>query len=421
MSSITVPTQSSTSPRKRLRDIFPRVSIGRHPTGPSNSLTDVPEVLVSVQSLHKPNTSEAKTISGHDDSVKTRHAINTGVTTILPRKDWFDHACFAGVFSFNGSGEMTGSHWLEETGLLSSPIIITNSFAVGSCYSGVYKYAVREYANKETGLADWFLLPVVAETYDGLMSDVAAMPVTPDMVVKGIENASKDPVPEGNTGGGTGMLCQGFKGGTGSASRIIQGKVALDGEKEAIVEYTVGALVQANYGTQWDLKIAGVPVGKLMMDKEWRAELEKGIKPKGQARETRELHKDGSIIIIVATNAPLHPTQLRRLAKRATVGFSRVGGLGSNSSGDIFLAFSTAEKIPRQTNDGPFDTATRQRVGMVVDDTINALFEAAADCAEESIYNALCMAEDMEGPNGFKVKAIDLDTLKQLLEKYYVE
>lgn len=422
-SSTIVPTQSDVSPRKRLRDLFPSIGIGRYPTGPSNSLTDVPEVLVSVQSLRKPNTTEEESISGHDGSAKTRHAINTGVTTILPRKDWFNDACFAGMFSFNGNGEMTGSHWLEETGLLASPIIITNSFAVGSCHSGIYKYAVREYANKETGLVDWFLLPVVAETYDGFLSDIAAMPVTPDMVVKGIEGASEDPVPEGNTGGGTGMVCHGFKGGTGSASRVVQGKVTLEGKKDSSVKYTVGALVQANYGVQWDLKIGGVPVGRLMMDKEWRDEWEKGIRPEGQANDTGKPKKDrdGSIITIIATDAPLHPTQLRRLAKRAAVGLSRVGGWGSNSSGDIFLAFSTAEKIPRQTNHGPFDTATRQKVGMVIDDTINALFEAVADCVEESIYNALCMAEDTEGPNGVKMKAIDLEALKIWLEEYYIE
>jgi D-aminopeptidase len=247
------------------------------------------------------------------------------------------------------------------------------------------------------------------------------MPVTPDMVVKGIESASNDPVPEGNTGGGTGMVCQGFKGGTGSASRIIKGKVALEGEEETTVEYTVGALIQANYGAQWDLKIAGVPVGRLMMDKEWREEWENGIRPKDQDKDSSEPQKDGSIITIIATDAPLHPTQLRRLAKRATVGLSRVGGWGGNSSGDIFLAFSTAEKIPRQTNDGHFDTTMRQKVGMIVDDTINALFEAVADCVEESIYNALCMAEDMEGPNGVKVKAIDLEALKLWLENYYIE
>lgn len=415
MSSHTVPIQSNPPSRKRLRDLFPHITIGRHSPGPKNSLTDVPGVLVSVQSLHKPNTSSLEPIPGHDPSITTRHAINTGVTVILPRKDWFHNACYAGLFSFNGSGELTGSHWLEETGLLNSPIIITNSFAVGTCYSGIYRYAIREYAGENP--AGWFLLPVVAETFDGFMNDIAAMPVTESMVMRGIESACGDAVPEGNKGGGTGMMCQGFKGGTGSASRVVRGKVSLEGKEERSVEYTVAALVQANYGAQWDLRFAGVPVGRLMMEKGKREEWERGIKPK----DTLEPPKDGSIIIILATDASLHPTQLRRLAKRATVGLSRVGGWGSNSSGDIFLAFSTAEKIPRQTNDGRFDTVLRQKVGVIVDDTINALFEAAADCAEESIYNALCMAEDMEGPEGRKAKAIDLEHLKQLLEKHYVD
>lgn len=417
MSSQTVPIRLN-PPRKRLRDLFPRITIGRHRPGPQNSITDVPEVLVSVQSLHKPNTTDAEPIPGHDPSIKTRHAINTGVTVILPRKDWFNYACYAGLFNFNGSGELTGSHWLEETGLLGSPIVITNSFAVGTCYSGIMRYAIREFGREKVPAPFWFLLAVVTETYDGFMNDIASMPVTEDMVVRGIDIASKDRVPEGNSGGGTGMMCQGFKGGTGSASRVIQGKVALEGEEEKTVEYTVGVLVQANYGAQWDLKFGGVPVGRIMMDKAKREEWEKGIKPQ---KDTLEPPKDGSIIIIIATDAPLHPTQLRLLAKRATVGLSRVGGWGSNSSGDIFLAFSTAEKIPRSTSDGRFDTAVRRRVGVVVDDTINALFEATADCTEESIYNALCMAEDMEGPEGRKVKAIDLEHLKELLEKHYVE
>jgi D-aminopeptidase len=418
MSSPPIPTNNNGS-RKRLREVFPRIAIGRHRPGPKNSITDVREVLVSVQSLHKPNTTEPESIPNHDPSIKTRHAINTGVTVILPRKDWFRNGCYAGIFTFNGSGEMTGSHWLEETGVLASPIVITNSFAVGACYSGIYRYAIREYGEgKNSAPQFWFLLPVVAETYDGIMSDIAAMPVTEGMVVKGIDEATKERVPEGNTGGGTGMMCQGFKAGTGSASRVIQGKVVLEEQDEKTVEYTVGALVQANYGAQWDLRFGGVPVGKLMMDPAKRREWEKGIKAQEGSLEPA---KDGSIIIVIATDAPLHPTQLRRLAKRATVGLSRVGGWGSNSSGDIFLAFSTAEKIPRQTNDGRFDTVVRQKVSAVVDDTINALFEAAADCVEESIYNALCMAEDTEGPEGRKANAIDLELLNDLLEKHYVD
>lgn len=398
--------------RQRLRELFPSIKIGRFTPGPKNSITDIPGILVSTQSIHKPNTDTPQPIPGHQDqNLKTVHAINTGLTVILPRHDWFHHACYAGIFRFNGSGEMTGTHWLEETGLLASPIVITNSFAVGPAYSGIYRYAIREYSK---GPADWFLLPVVAETFDGHMNDIAAMPVTEEMVVRGIELANEDKVPEGNTGGGTGMLCQGFKGGTGSSSRIVKGKVVVKGEEDKWVDYTVAALVQANFGAQWYLNFGGVPVGKLMMDKEKREAWEKNVQP----AETSP--KDGSIIIIVATDAPLHPTQLTRLAKRATVGLSKVGGWGSNSSGDIFLAFSTAEKIPRQTEDGRFDTALRQKVGVIVDDSINALFESAADAVEESIYNALCMAEDMEGPEGHTAKAIDLEHLKQLLEQHYV-
>jgi D-aminopeptidase len=215
------------SQRGRIREILPNLIIGRYPTGPLNSITDVPGVLVHTESLRRTSPT----------------VVNTGVTTILPREDWFNYGCHAGFFKFNGSGEMTGSHWLNETGLLNSPIIITNSFAVGPCYSGVYEYAVPKYKGKD-GLVDWFLLPVIAETYDGFMSDIGAMAVTSDMVVRGIEKANGERVQEGNTGGGTGMCCQGYKGGTGSASRVVKGQ-EMRGGVLTDVEYTVGVLVQA--------------------------------------------------------------------------------------------------------------------------------------------------------------------------------
>jgi len=217
-----------TSGRGRIRDILPNLIIGRHPTGPLNSLTDVPGVLVHTESLRR----------------TTPTIVNTGVTTILPRKDWFEYGCHAAMFKFNGAGEMTGCHWLEETGFLNSPIAITNSFAVGPCYSGIYEYAVAHHKESD-GLVDWFLSPVVAETYDGFMSDIGAMAVQSDMTVRGIEKASADRVPEGNTGGGTGMMCQGYKGGTGSASRVINGKRKDNKGEETDVSYTVAALVQA--------------------------------------------------------------------------------------------------------------------------------------------------------------------------------
>ena len=408
----------SSTPRQPIRSLFSRIVIGRHQTGPSNTLTDVPGVLVSTQSLHKPNTSTPESIPGADASIKTKHAINTGVTVILPRKNWFKAGCYAGIFRFNGSGELTGSHWIEETGMLTSPIVVTSSFAVGSAYEGIYKYASKEHSSKDSGLAEWFLLPVVGETYDGYLTDVGAMPIRPEMIVRGIEMASSDPVKQGNAGGGTGMVCQGFKGGTGSASRVIKGTVKREG-KETEVQYTVAALVQANYGAQWDLHIGRVPVGKLMMDPAERAKWEKDI-PKSGERDSSAA-RDGSIIIVLATDAPLLPLQLQRLAKRATVGLARVGGYGTNMSGDIFIAFSTAGKFETHQEDRRFDTVTRDKVDAVVDDTIHALFECAVDCTEEAIYNALCLAEDMEGPKGKVVKGIDLDHLKELLEKHYVD
>jgi len=384
----------------RIRDVFPNITIGRHPTGPLNSLTDVPGVLVHTESIRTPNT-------------PTQHAVNTGVTTILPRKDWFSRVCHAGIFSFNGSGEMTGSHWIEETGLLRSPIILTNSFAVGPCYTGVYQHAIREHASPD-GTVDWFLTPVIAETYDGYLSDIAAMPVTPDMVVRGIDRASAARVPEGCTGGGTGMVCQGVKGGTGSASRTV---VAHAGET-----FTLAALVQANFGKDWGLTIGGVPVGRLLMDAAQRAAHEANLASidagtNDSESESTQPAKDGSIIVILATDAPLSPTQLKRLAKRATVGLAKTGGWGSNTSGDLFLAFSTACDIPgAQPMTWRPARGPAQRV--LLDNSVNSLFECAADCVEESIYNAVCMAETTVGPMGRVVEAIDLDRLRRVLGRW---
>lgn len=413
---------STTQQRMRIRELFPKIVIGRHAPGPKNSITDVPGVLVHTESIRRPNSTSP--------TGTPIHAINTGVTTILPRRTWFHDGCYAGIFSANGSGEMTGSHWINETGILNSPIVITNSFAVGPCYSGIYQYATREYADKETGLADWFLLPVVAETYDGWCSHIGSMPVQPEMVVRGIEQASDAPVPEGNTGGGTGMMCGGYKAGTGSASRVISGRVKSStpgGTDEwETRQFTVGVLTQVNYGAMWDIKIGGVPVGKALMESAARAKHEAGLRSASSddipttTDASPQPPKDGSIIIIVSTDAPLHPLQLQRLAKRATIGLARVGGWGSNTSGDIFLAFSTATVIPREPG-----MDFRPTVGVVSEtcweNTINALFEATADCTEEAIYNALCMAEDTEGPGGRLVKALNLEKTKALLEKWHFD
>jgi D-aminopeptidase len=396
-------SSNSSSSRARVRSVLPKLFLGNYPPGPLNSLTDVPGVLVSTQSIRLP-----KTESVHGDVV--HREVNTGVTTILPRADFFDNACYAGYFSFNGSGEMTGSHWMNETGTMNTPIVITNSFAIGPCYSGIYEFCVREYKDRD-GLANWFLLPVVAETFDGYLSDIGAMSVQPGDVVRGIEMALANEgkaVEEGCTGGGTGMILAGFKGGTGSASRVVGGLVR--GEK---VKYTVAALVQANYGAKRDVRIGGVPVGRIFLEED--AEKEEMAK---EDAGNQGKAKDGSIIIVLATDAPLHPIQLQRLAKRATVGLARVGGWGSNSSGDIFVAFSTAHKIPVQEKMSTCTPNVVQGVDILVDETIDALFECAADAVEEAIYNVLCMAEDTKGPLGRQVKAMDLERLKVVMEKY---
>ncbi|KAL8378049.1 hypothetical protein RB595_008644 [Gaeumannomyces hyphopodioides] len=411
----TNPSPPAPAPRQRVRDALPGVYLGRWAPGPKNSLTDVPGVLVSTTSIHE-----------HPGAAPG--SVNTGVTTILPRRDWFERACLAGIFRFNGSGEMTGSHWIEESGLLHSPIIITGSFGVGSAYNGVYEQAVREHADGR-GTVDWFLTPVIAETYDGYMHDVTKFAVLPSHVVEGIDSASDAPVPEGNTGGGTGMLCHWFKGGTGSSSRVIPG--------EAGKRYTMAALVQSNYGRMADFRIAGAPIGRLIHDEQehlartdptnpafmaqssllFRSAMEESAAAAAPPVPSRSKGGDGSIIVILATDAPLHPTQLQRVAKRATSGLARVGGWGANQSGDIFLAFSTAGDVPVQRKDANRDVPRVLPAAFVEDATINSLLEAAADCTEEAILNAVCMAETMEG---FKVtaEALDLAKMKELMVKY---
>jgi D-aminopeptidase len=293
--------------------------------------------------------------------------------------------------------------------------VITGSFGVGAAYNGIYEYAIREYSDAQ-GKVNWFLTPVVAETFDGFLHDVTKFAVTPQHVVQGIDSASSEPVKEGNTGGGTGMLAHWFKGGTGSSSRIVKG--------EEDKSYTVAALVQANYGAMRDFRIAGAPIGRLIFEEQERIGHENPEDPRLMAqaellfkhiREHKD-KKDGSIIVILATDAPLHPTQLQRLAKRATVGLSRAGGWGANPSGDIFLALSTAAEVEVQ-NDSDRWTPKERSINMTEDATINALFEAGADAVEEAILNAVFMAESMNGFNA-SVDALDLDRVKDLMAKY---
>lgn len=381
------------SGRGRIRDVIPQLQLGKWPPGRLNSITDVPGVLV------------------HTESLQPDQDVNTGVTIILPRPDWHRYSSFAGVFSFNGCGEMTGTHWIDETGLLTMPIVLTTTSSVGDAFRGTMEYAVRNLSNDQ-GEMDLFVFPLVAETFDGFLNNQTRFALTPEHVIKGIKSASADRVPEGNTGGGTGMICHRYKGGTGSSSRTIKG---FDVEGNP-VSYTVGALVQANYGKPENLHIGGIPVGRILA-------AENASAAEATEATAKEPRKDGSIIVIIATDVPLLPIQLQRLAKRATIGLGKVGGYGNNSSGDIFLAFSTANKIPYQKipmgekpSVDPYCPQPKN-TQMLDNDSINGVFEAAADATEEAIYNAMFMAETLTGFKGRTVDALDLEKVKKIVEK----
>ncbi|TQV93606.1 hypothetical protein V2A60_004211 [Cordyceps javanica] len=392
-------TSTETSPKRvRLRELIPEIKLGKwERTGPKNGITDVGGVLVHTESIH--------------DKEK---GVNTGVTTILPRKEWMEKACYAGMFRYNGSGELTGSHWIDDTGLLSSPIVITNSFAVGACHTGIYQYGAQHYRDKN-GDVDWFLMPVVGETYDGMLNDLSQFVVTPEHVIRGIEKASSDPVPEGNTGGGTAMTCHGFKAGTGTSSRVVTG-LDKDGQE---TDYTVAALVQANYGRLYSLTIAGAPVGRILWEEKARDEAAK--KARDEYEKAKSI-KDGSIIVVIATDAPLNAVQLQRLARRATRGISRVGGYGNTNSGDVFIAFSTGTVAPGQYSPEGLeflpDKAEILQHLAVDERKMDSLLESAGEATEEAILNALCMAETMTGFRGRTVEAMPLDRVKHIVQKH---
>ncbi len=352
--------------RSRLRDLG--ITVGSLPTGRWNAITDIGGVRV-----------------GHATVIADRPSVvRTGVTAIWPRgpEIWTDYV-YAAFHSFNGYGEMTGVLWLDEQGLLGAPICITNTHAVGVVRDAICAYAVRQ------GVRQAFHLPVVAETYDGRLSDAESFPVTREHAFAALDAATSGPVPEGNVGGGTGMICHDFKGGIGTASRRVD---------TAGAAYTVGALVQANYGNRELLRVDGVPVGREIGPD--RVPLPSGSRqPDG-----------GSIIVVLATDAPLLPIQCRRLARRAGTGLAWVGGIGANGSGDIFLAFSTANHVRAHE--------PVAEVRSLAPETMTPLFLAAAEATEEAILNALAAAETMTGFQGFTVHALPLDRLQQVMRRY---
>ena len=346
--------------------------------GPFNAITDVRGVTVGHTTLS----------SGHGPLKVGNGPVRTGVTAVLPRGKSYDPV-FAGWYALNGNGEMTGTTWLEESGFLEGPVMLTNTHSVGVVRDAVVAWAYENGLYDALGGDVFWSLPVVAETYDGVLNDINGFHVKPDHVFSALDSASSGPVVQGNVGGGTGMVCHQFKGGIGTASRVV----TLDRV------YTVGALVQANYGSRRHLTIAGVPVGREVPD------LLPVLQPgrRGQA--------GGSIIVVVATDAPLLPHQLKRLARRVPLGIAKVGGLGANSSGDIFVAFSTG-------NSGAAQRSGVAKLEMLSNDEMTPFFAATVQATEQAIVNALLAAETMTGINGNTVYALPRQRLTQALRKY---
>ncbi len=344
--------------------------------GPANAITDVRGVEVGYATI----------ISGNGKLVVGKGPVRTGVTAIFPQGKEFRERVFAAWFTLNGNGEMTGTTWVEESGCLGSPIMITNTHSVGVVRDAVIEWNAKRGTGE--GYSGDFSLPVVAETWDGFLNDINGFHVTKEHVFQALESAASGAVAEGNVGGGTGMVAHGFKGGTGTASRRLDEKAG---------GFTVGVLVQANYGSRELLRIAGVPVGK---------EIKDPMPERGKA-----LDGSGSIIVVVATDAPLLPHQLKRIVTRVALGVGVMGGRGENSSGDIFIAFSTANPEAGKTSE-------LANLKMLPNERIGPLFRATVDATEEAIVNAMVAAETMTGVNGNTVYALPHGRLKEILKKY---
>ena len=348
-------------------------------TGKFNAITDVKGVEVGYSTI----------ISGQGKNIRGKGPVRTGVTAILPRGR-NNNPVFANWYSLNGNGEMTGTTWITESGFLETPIMITNTNSVGVVRDAVLKWFVKtNWYNEDY----WYTYPVVAETYDGDMNDIYGFHVKESNAYEALDSAKSGYIKEGNVGGGTGMMCLGFKGGTGSSSRVVKIKDST---------YTVGVLVQSNFGSKKNLTIAGVPIGKELKDT-----LNYEIKAPPSYRD----EGSGSIIVVVATDAPLLPHQLKRIAARVALGIGIVGGRGGNGSGDIFIAFSTA-------NPTAFQRENFTKLDELPNDLINPLFEGTVQAVEEAIINAMVAAETMEGINGNKAYGLPHKLVIDLLKKY---
>jgi L-aminopeptidase/D-esterase-like protein len=362
--------------RVRARDLG--ITIGSYPTGPLNAITDVAGVLVG-----------HATIVRGDGTLKVGAGpVRTGVTAVLPRQDIWYTSVFAATYTLNGDGEMTGTHWIRDLETLAHPLLITNTGSIGAVHDAAIAYMTERHPKR-----DWGFLPVVAETWDGTLNDVRGRHVQKAHVFAALDDARGGPVAEGNVGGGTGMICYRFKCGIGTASRRL---TAGDGG------YTVGVLVQANFGGRDQLRIDGVPVGREIPD------AQPDIKSNAGIDEDHE----GSVIVVVATDAPLSSRQLERIARRASLGLARTGSASGNTSGDIILAFSTGNALPMNPTLPVLDAK------LLSTDHIDPIFRATVEATEEAVVNALMKGETMSGINGNTVHALPYERLRQVMAKY---
>lgn len=375
--------------------------IGGSP-GPLDAITDVAGVEVGHTTL----------ISGQGKLIPGQGPVRTGVTVVLPRGKHDADPVFGAWFTLNGNGEMTGTTWLQEGGYLEGPVAITNTHSVGVVRDTVIKWEL----SRQAVLQPWWL-PVVAETYDGMLNDINGFHVKPEHVLAALDSAKGGPVQEGSVGGGTGMVCLHFKGGIGTASRVLPAKQG---------GYTVGVLVQCNFGGRKDLRIAGAPIGEAIPDllpcyasgaapppsEQWLKPCNTTGSARGQVKApTEDVREQGSIIVVVATDAPLLPHQLKRLATRVSLGVGRQGGFGGNGSGDIFVAFSTA-------NAKSWSAEDVSSVRMLSNDKLDPLFKATAQATEAAITNALLAAETMTGADDVRVYAMPVDRMLDAMKKY---
>jgi len=340
--------------------------------GQNNAITDVKGVEVGHTTL----------ISGEGQLVVGQGPIRTGVTAIHPRSKTSNDAVFAAWFTLNGNGEMTGTTWVDDSGFLNGPVMITNTHSVGVVRDAVIAWKVKHGSPDMEGY--WWSLPVVAETWDGYLNDINGFHVKPEDAWHALDSAHSGTVEEGNVGGGTGMICNEFKGGIGTSSRVLDTKAG---------GYTVGVLVQCNYGSREQLRIAGINVGREIPEHTvWRKDV-------------------GSIIVVVATDAPLIPTQLKRIARKVSLGLGRDGSYSGDGSGDIFIAFSTA-------NPGAVGTSGMRQISMLPNDSLDPIFLATVQATEEAVVNAMVAAETMTGINNHTVIALPHDRLREALQKH---